>query len=343
VSRRSRLIDVFDRVAGGGHPPPAPTPPDVPFGHPAVQVRIGEIVTVGVDRIYLQDGNSPTIAKIFQDRSFQRVFDSSRVDVFFDHSVLLPNIEIADRRREAEAFCEALGLQVFRAGEGISHVVAQEIGWFEPRTIVVGSDSHTCTGGAVQCLALGMGASDVAAAMVTGETWLRVPSSVCLEVRGAPGKHARAKDVLLHALFTLGQEPFLYRSIEWTGGWVEGLTEDAASTVANMGVEFGAKCVFLPARPSARPGLLPIRPREGAYAEHLTIDVEGLPPFIARPRSPSNAVPIDDCRGQAVHHVFIEALVQGHVEAIANAGGVSPIVAAHAAIRGEIPGQGDLS
>jgi 3-isopropylmalate/(R)-2-methylmalate dehydratase large subunit len=273
-----------------------------------------------------------------------------------------------------------------------------------------------------------MGASDVAAAMVTGETWLRVPSSVCLEVRGAPGKHARAKDVLLYALSTLGQEPFLYRSIEWTGGWVEGLTEDAASTVANMGVEFGAKCVFLPARPSARPGLSPIRPREGAYAEHFTIDVEGLPPFIARPHSPSNAVPIDDCRGQTVHHVFvgsctnsrlediaevarvlkgrrvhprvtmvvtpgsrkvfIEALAQGHVEAIATAGGivtppgcgsclgtqgpipasgdrvvstmnrnflgrmgnrsaeiclVSPIVAAHAAIRGEIPGQGDLS
>ena len=197
-------------------------------------VRPGQIVTAAVDRIYVQDGNSPTIARIFQQYGFTKVFDPARIGVFFDHSVLPPNVEMADRLREAEAFCQRFGLQLFRAGIGISHVVAQEEGWYQPGTVVLGSDSHTCTGGVLQCLALGMGASDVAAAMITGETWLRVPESVRIEVRGVPGPHTGAKDVLLHLLATRGQDPFLYRSVEWTGAWVEGLSSDSAATVAKL-------------------------------------------------------------------------------------------------------------
>lgn len=200
------------------------------------RVAPGELVTVAVDRVYLQDGNSPTIRKLFAENGFTEVFDPSRIGVFFDHSVLAPDIKIADRLREAEDFAEKLGLCIFKAGTGISQVVALEEGWFEPGTIVVGSDSHTCTGGALQCLALGMGASDIVAPMITGKTWLRVPETAWIETYGVPQQHTRAKDVMLYTLLKLGQKPFLYKSIEWSGNWLDTLSLDAIATIANMGV-----------------------------------------------------------------------------------------------------------
>jgi 3-isopropylmalate/(R)-2-methylmalate dehydratase large subunit len=280
-------------------------------------VRPGEIVTAAVDRVYVQDGNSPTIARIFEKYGFTRVFDPARIGVFFDHSVLPPNVEMADRLREAEAFCERFGLQLFRAGSGISHVVAQEEGWYQPGTIVLGSDSHTCTGGVLQCLALGMGASDVAAAMVTGETWLRVPESVRIEVRGVPGPHAGAKDVLLHLLATWGQDAFLYRSVEWTGAWVAGLSSDSAATVANMAVEMGAKCTFLPPGAGRQEGLVALDTDRDRLALSIELDVEGLPPFIARPHAPSNAVPVSECAGQRVDMIFVGSCTNSRIEDIA--------------------------
>ncbi|HEX8559661.1 MAG TPA: aconitase/3-isopropylmalate dehydratase large subunit family protein [Pyrinomonadaceae bacterium] len=280
-------------------------------------VRVGEILQVRVDRIYVHDGNSPTIAKIFDKYGFTSVFDSSRIAVFHDHSVLPPDVAIADRLRESEAFCEKFSLESFRAGEGISHIVALETGWFQPGSIILGSDSHTCTGGVVQSLALGMGASDIAAAMVLGETWLRVPESVCVSAEGFPGRHTRSKDVLLYALSRFGEMTFLYRSIEWSGPWVESLALNYAATIANMAVEFGAKCAFLPPGEGRPTGLEPLGLDEDEYAEYFHLDVEGLPPFIAKPHAPTNAVPIDECRGQDINYVFVGSCTNGHLEDVA--------------------------
>ena len=279
----------------------------------------GETAVVKVDRIYLQDGNSPTIARLFKEHGFRKVFDPERVGVFFDHSVIWPNAEIAGRIREAMTFCEDIGVRVFRPGDGISHVVAMEEGWFEPGSIVLGTDSHTCTGGANQALALGMGASDVVAAMITGETWLRVPETVQLEVVGTPSRMTRPKDVMLHVLATFGQDPFLYKSVEWCGDWAEALSDDGAATVANMAVEMGAKCAFLPPHGSRRDHLREIRPNTAAGATHLRLDVSDLPPFVAKPHSPGNAFPIDACAGEPVNYVFIGSCTNSRLEDIAEA------------------------
>ena len=280
-------------------------------------VEPGELVTVRVDRVYLQDGNSPTIRKLFAENGFTEVFDPSRIGVFFDHSVLAPDIRIADRLREAEDFAEKLGLCIFKAGRGISHVVALEEGWFEPGTIVVGSDSHTCTGGALQCLALGMGASDIVAAMVTGKTWLRVPGTVWIETCGIPQQCTRAKDVMLYTLLQLGQEPFLYKSIEWSGNWLDTLSLDAVATIANLAVELGAKCSFLPPGRERPDNLVPIHlPAEGD-PRRFRLDINGLPPFIAKPHSPSNVVPLDECCNEKINYVFIGSCTNSRLEDIA--------------------------
>jgi 3-isopropylmalate/(R)-2-methylmalate dehydratase large subunit len=284
-------------------------------------VEPGQLVTTSVDRVYLQDGNTPTVRRLFRENGFDRVFDPDRIGVFFDHSVLTPDTQMADRLVEAEEFAEGLGLRVYGRGEGISHVIAVEEHWFEPGAIVVGADSHTCTGGVVQCLALGMGASDVVAAMVTGRTWLRVPETVWIRVAGFPGRFAGAKDVMLYALARLGQRPFLYRSVEWVGPWVETLSVDGASTVANLGVEFGAKCSFLPPGPGRRDGLRAIdAPADGDCV--LELDVEGLPPHVARPHSPLDGVPLEECAGQEIDYVFVGSCANSRFEDLAEVASV---------------------
>ncbi|WP_437908239.1 aconitase/3-isopropylmalate dehydratase large subunit family protein [Sorangium sp. So ce327] len=281
-------------------------------------VAAGDFVTVDVDRVYIQDGNSPTIARLFREHGIRRVWDPERIGFFFDHSVIIPEKQIADRTREALAFAERLGARIFHRGAGISHVIAMEEGWYEPGNVVLGADSHTCTGGAVQSLALGMGASDIVAAMVTGKTWLRVPETVWLEVEGTAHEATRAKDVMLHLLGTMGQAPFLNKSIEWTGSWSHALSADAAATVASMGVELGAKCVFLPGGPGRPAQMRAIEPGES----RLRFDIGGLTPRIARPHNPANTVGLDELAGEPVDYVFVGSCTNSRLDDIAEAAAV---------------------
>ncbi|MDR3637951.1 MAG: aconitase/3-isopropylmalate dehydratase large subunit family protein [Isosphaeraceae bacterium] len=281
------------------------------------EVSPGDIVMARVDAVYLQDGNTPTIRKLVDEHGFDRVFDPGRIAVFFDHAVLTPDRAMSDRLAEAEEFAARFGLRVYRRGAGISHVVALEEGWFQPGGLVVGADSHTCTGGAVQCLALGMGASDVVAAMVTGTTWLRVPGTIWIETVGRPGPWARPKDVLLYALARFGQRPFLYHSIEWLGDWISELSLDGAATVANMGVEQGAKCVFLPPGAGRPENMVALRPQADGRGQVLRLDLTGLPPFVARPHSPLGAVGLDEVAGQEIDYVFIGSCANGRLEDLA--------------------------
>lgn len=271
-----------------------------------------ELVDVEVDRVYVQDGNSPTIAKLYAEYGFDTVFAPERVGLFFDHSVLPPNAAMADRLAEARAFARKTGVRVFGQGEGISHVLAMEQGWFAPGNIVLGADSHTCVGGAIQSLALGMGASDIVAAMVAGRTWLKVPETVWIRVVGVPSRHVRAKDVVLHCLAVFGQETFLYKAVEWIGEWVEALSADEAASLASLGVELGAKCVFLPPGEKRQSGLRRLSPVVGGKV--LELDINGLVSMIAKPHSPSNVAPLDELAGLVVNHVFIGSCTNSRLE-----------------------------
>lgn len=275
----------------------------------------GRIVTASVDHVYIQDGNSPTIARLFAKHGFDRVFDSTKISVFFDHSVLVPNVDIADRLKEARAFCTRMGLKMYEAGAGISHVVAAELGIFQPGNIVLGSDSHTCAGGAVGSLALGMGATDIAAAMVTGHTWLKTPRTLRLRVVGRPHASAAARDVVYFALARHTQAAFLYKSVEWAGDWASDLSADEAGSVASLGVEMGAKCVFLP-QPGVGESLL------SSDDEEMVLDIDGLPPLVSLPHAPDNLVPIDEAAGQAIEYVFVGSCTNSRFEDIAEVASV---------------------
>lgn len=278
------------------------------------QVLAGELVTVDVDYVYVQDGNSPTVAKLFKDYQLAEVPEPDKIGFFFDHSVLVPDKTMAKRVNEAMEFAKKLGINIYPRGEGISHVIALENKIFKPGNIVLGADSHTCTGGAVQSLALGMGASDILVAMLTGQTWLKVPQTVHLHINGMTNKNVRAKDVMLALLNTYGQTPFLYKSIEVSGEWAEKLTLDEAASFASMAVELGAKCIFMPDGEGRPEGLLKA---DIALADSvIDFSVSGLTPYIAPPHSPLYGKPVNDFEGVKFDYIFIGSCTNSRLEDI---------------------------
>lgn len=280
------------------------------------QVSVGDLVTVSVDKVYVQDGNSPTIAALYAKHNLSQVFSPQDVGFFFDHSVLVPNKTMADRLVEGRNFAAELGIQVFEQGQGISHVLAIEQGWFQPHNIVLGADSHTCTGGAVQSLALGMGASDVAAAMATGKTWLKVPETIWITVQGTPHLHVRARDLIFHILSKYGQSPFLYKAIEWSGEWVQNLSLDATCSLSSLGVELGAKCMFLPPNNTHAFAMSEIHVLD--RAREIVVDMQDVKPMIVLPHNPKNAVSLDQASGTKIDYVFVGSCTNSRLEDLAD-------------------------
>lgn len=276
----------------------------------------GDSVSVDVDLIYVQDGNAPTVAKLFRDHGFEKIFDPSRVHFIFDHSVLPPNREMATKLKEAEEFANRHDIHLQRRGSGISHVIAAEQGWFSPGTLVLGSDSHTCTGGAYGSMALGMGASDITAAIVTGQTWLRVPETLTIQVNGSAPPYFRARDLFMYLLRTYGQSKFLYKSLEIAGYWAEKLKEDEAASIASLSVELGAKCCFI-----ANPHLqIPAGTDENC--EKLVVDLSAIQPHVAQPHQPSNSGPLDKSAGTAIDYVFLGSCTSSRLSDLKDAAAI---------------------
>lgn len=273
----------------------------------------GQIVSVIPDRIYVQDGNAPTIAALYQQFNFQEVNNPEQVSFVFDHSVLVANTDMADRMAEAHKFAVELGIDIRRRGEGISHVIAAEAGWFAPGALVLGSDSHTCVGGAFGALGLGLGASDITHAMVAGTTWLRVPPTVVVNITSTPHKAVVARDVILTLLKRHGQTPFLYKSVEFAGSWVEALTPDEAASLASLGVELGAKCVFV-----AQPDI-GVPAGECKNTQRLDFDLSDVEPVVSAPHLPANIGPLSDFAGLDVNYAFLGTCTSGRLTDIREA------------------------
>lgn len=282
---------------------------------------VGEIVEVSVDRIYAQDGNIPTLQRLFRDHRLS-VRDPARAHFVCDHSVLAPDRAMATRVKEAQRFAAEQSIEMVPLGEGISHLIAAERRWFRAGQIVLGADSHTCTGGLYQALALGMGATDIAAALAEGVTWLRVPQTVRVEIVGTPSPLAGPKDVMLHILARFDPTRFLYTSIEWCGDWIEGLSADGAATIANMSVELGAKCCFLSTWRGSPGDMVRIDPAAQDGADRLRIDIAGLEPQFADGHAISTGRPVGESDGRKVDYVFVGSCANGRLEDIATVAGI---------------------
>ncbi len=276
-------------------------------------LNVNDLVTVKIDHIYIQDGNSPTLTSLCKHFHITKVFDPTKISFFFDHSVLSINSQISLLMKESLLFARQLKANIFSRGEGISHLLALENYIFQPMHIVLGSDSHTCTGGVYQCLSLGMGISDILSAMITGYIWLKIPETINIHILGIPHVAFRSKDLVLYFLKIFSPHYFLYKSIELTGTWIQQLSSQALTTITNMAVELGAKCLFVP---NKVPIFQNINDYEIAYneAKTLTVNISGLIPQIAKPHNPVNVVDINQIAGLHIDYVFLGSCTNAQLE-----------------------------
>jgi 3-isopropylmalate/(R)-2-methylmalate dehydratase large subunit len=282
----------------------------------------GEVVTCEVDLVIGTDASSPMAIDYFSRMGGETLFDPKRVLFSLDHYAPPSTPKTAAFHAQVRAFARRHGAGLLEVGEGISHQVAAERGRALPGTLVIGADSHTVTCGALGLFATGVGSSDLAAAMITGRIWLRVPESIRVTLVGALEPGIAAKDAALALIATLGAEGANYHALEFTGPALATLSLEERFVFSNLAVESGAKAAIFPVDAATTRYLAgrtdrtitPQQPDDGArYAREITLDLSALDPRVALPHSPNDVVGIGALIGTPVDMVFLGTCTGGRV------------------------------
>lgn len=287
-------------------------------------VSAGELIDVAVDVVMANDITAPLAIKEFEKIGVDRVFDPARVIFVSSHFTPAKDIQSAQQAGIMRKFARAQGTVYFEIGRGgIEHVVLPEQGLVVPGQVVVGGDSHTCTYGALGCFATGMGSTDVAAAMATGEVWMRVPETLKFIYSGKRQPWVSAKDIILQTIGKIGVEGARYRAMEFTGEAIHDLSVEGRLTMANMAIEAGAKAGLFPVdektlayvEPRAKwPYEVVASDEDARYAEVFEFDVSKMEPMVACPYEPSNIKPVSQVDREPLDQVFIGSCTNNRIE-----------------------------
>jgi 3-isopropylmalate/(R)-2-methylmalate dehydratase large subunit len=284
--------------------------------HAGQPVKAGDIAIVGVDGVMATDATAPFAIKAFRQMGGQKLWDSERVSLIIDHASPAPNETVANLHKLMRDFSAETGCRLYDIGEGICHQLMVENAHVRPGDLFLGADSHTPTYGALNAFGIGVGSTDLAATMLTGKTWLKVPKTIKVTLTGAFRKNTGAKDVALHIIKQLGSEGGNYQAIEFTGEAVTAMTLASRLALANMSSEMGAKAGLVD--PTGLDLWYPFQPTfpdaDAEYVRELRVDVSTLRPQIAKPHSPENVVTIDEVLGTKIHYAFIGSCTNTRLE-----------------------------
>jgi 3-isopropylmalate/(R)-2-methylmalate dehydratase large subunit len=291
--------------------------------HAGKEVRAGEIAIVKVDLAYTQDGTGPLAVRKIQEMGFEKVYRPQRTIFFFDHASPSPRFELSNDHAFLRDFANKTGIKVSDVGFGISHQVVAEK-WVRPGTVVIGADSHTCTGGALGAFATGVGSTDAGVAIALGKVWLRVPETLRVVVEGKLPAGVYGKDIILHLIGKIGAAGATYKALEFVGEVIENLEMAGRMTIANMAVEAGAKAGLFSSDEVTRGWLTRMeRPEDfkpmasdadATYETTVKINAEELKPTIACPHQVDNTKTIDEIGEVKVDQVFLGTSCNGRLE-----------------------------
>ncbi len=281
------------------------------------RVRAGDLVVVDIDQVMVVDSIAPSVIRIIEEDLGGVVKHPERVSIVIDHVAPASNVEVATTQKQLRNYAAEKGLILFDVGRGICHQVLIEERLARPGWIVLGSDSHSTTYGAVCAFGTGMGATDIALATASGKTWLRVPETVRVNLTGVRAAGVTAKDVALEVVRQLTADGATYMSIEYHlehDDW----TLSERMTLANLAVEAGAKVGLVPPNDAIRtaydvPEWLDIDPT-ATYQKDLTIDLSNLSPVLAAPFFVDNVHPIEKYAGTPVDVVFVGTCTNGRLD-----------------------------
>ncbi|MDP4028118.1 MAG: 3-isopropylmalate dehydratase large subunit [Gallionella sp.] len=296
------------------------------------RVEPGELINARVDIVLANDITAPIAIQEFRRIGIEHVFDPKRVVFVPDHFVPNKDIKAAEQAKILRDFAHEQGIVYFEVGEmGIEHILLPELGLVVPGDVIVGADSHTCTYGALGAFATGMGSTDIASAMATGDIWMKVPPSMKFVYHGILGPWVTGKDLILHTIGEIGVDGALYASMEFTGEAIDSMSMDGRFTMANMAVEAGAKAGLFDVDDKTL-AYVTGRARRDFRAYHADLDaryaqiweweVSELEPQVAFPHLPSNTRPLSQVGNVTIDQAVIGSCTNGRIGDLRQAAGV---------------------
>jgi len=288
------------------------------------RVSPGQFINVSVDMVLANDITAPIAIREFERLGVGRVFDPKKVVLVPDHFTPNKDIASAEQAKLVRHFACQQRVNYFEVGEmGIEHVLLPEQGLVLPGDVVIGADSHTCTYGALGAFATGMGSTDIAAAMATGDIWMKVPSTIKFVYHGRLGKWIGGKDLIIYTIGDIGVDGALYSAMEFVGEAIDSMSMDGRFTMANMAIEAGGKAglfrvddktlKYIKQR-AKRPYTMYEPDKDAEYAKVIEYDVSSLEPQIAMPRSPANTKPVSKVGEIKIDQVVIGSCTNGRLE-----------------------------
>ena len=283
------------------------------------EVHAGELIEANVDIVMANDITGPMALPIFK-KMADKVFDKDKVVLVPDHFTPNKDIKSAENSKAIREFSREQGLthHMEQGKCGVEHAILPESGIVVAGDAVIGADSHTCTYGAIGAFSTGVGTTDIATGMATGQLWFKVPSAIKFNLHGKLPKYVSGKDVILHIIGRIGVDGALYKSMEFTGDGVKELSMADRFTICNMAIEAGAKNGIFPVDEAAIEYLDKHAKREykiyeadedAEYEEVVDVDLSAIRPTVAFPHLPGNAKTVDEI--EAMDKIYIDQVVIG--------------------------------
>lgn len=288
-------------------------------------VSAGQLIEVNLDLVMGNDVTSPVAIHEMESKGFSSVFNKDKIALVMDHFTPNKDIKSAENCKQVRTFAKEYGIQhFFDVGRmGIEHALLPEQGIVISGDTVIGADSHTCTYGALGTFSTGVGSTDMAAGMISGKAWFKVPSALKIVITGNFQKYVSGKDVILHLIGKIGVDGARYRSLEFTGDGIKNLSMDDRFCIANMAIECGAKNGIFPvdektlAYMNGRTDRKPVifeADADAEYDEVIEIRLDELKPTVSFPHLPENTHTVDEIDDIKIDQVVIGSCTNGRIE-----------------------------
>lgn len=287
-------------------------------------VKAGEIVMADIDVAMTHDLTGPLSVESFKKIGIKKVWDPEKIVVLFDHQVPADSIEAAQNHIIMREFVEKQGINNFYdVKEGVCHQVLPEKGHVIPGEVIVGTDSHTCTHGALGAFATGIGSTDMAMVFATGKLWFKVPETIKFQIEGSLNDYVYAKDVVLNIIGKIGADGATYKACEFAGETTKELSVSERMVLCNMAIEMGGKTGlvepdektinYLKNRTNKKYNIMKTDD-DAESLQTMQLDVNELEPQIACPHHVDNVKPISEVEGTSIDQVFLGSCTNGRLE-----------------------------